>query len=482
MDSNKRRSNRVIKYSAPLVVAYGANKLYKANKNRLQRNYQIAKLGVKSGSRFGLYKAKKRFASVQRSIELEQEFQIKTSQEVTEYLGNMKGAMMKLGQMVSYLDTGLNESAKQVLSSLQKDAPPMSEELASEQIVLHLGDEPENIFAHWDPQPIAAASIGQVHRAITKEDEAVAVKIQYPEVDQALKSDLKKADWVFKGLSNIFPGLDSETVMDEIKSRLIEELDYKKEAANQSAFHEFYKGHPYIYIPKVIDKYSTNKVLTTELIVGSDFNEVLTWPQEEKNKIAETIFRFTFGSIYSNHCFNGDPHPGNYIFHKNGRVTFLDFGLVKKFNSVEVQYFEDLILNMVIKKDKAGFRKLIESVGILKQGEHKFSDEEIYDYFEYFYEYILEDKVVTIDSDYAERGMKQLFDLNSEHSELMKQLSVPPVLVVLQRITVGLMGILAQLDASANWRAISEEIWPFSQNVPSTQMGEQIAKWNNKKK
>ncbi|MEM7274487.1 MAG: AarF/ABC1/UbiB kinase family protein [Actinomycetota bacterium] len=447
-----------------------------AGQNIIRRNAKLARLGARGGGRYAVHRARRTFASAARKEELDTEFQLRTAEDVTRELGNMKGAMMKIGQMASYLDTGLPDPVRQTLASLQSDAPPMSPELSAAQIETAFGAAPDEVFLEWDPVPIAAASIGQVHRAITRDGLAVAVKVQYPGVAEAVAADLGNAGWLFGGLAAMFPGVEPGPIIDEIKDRLREELDYELEAANQRHFHNHFAGHPYIHIPAVIDEYSTDRILTTELATGSRFEDVVGWSKEERDLAAETLFRFSFGAIYQIHAFNGDPHPGNYLFNPGGQVTFLDFGLVKRFDPAETKLFEDLIIEMVIKRDVEAFRALVEEVGILAPGA-PFSDELVEEYFSYYYRYVMEDRVTPIDADYAAGGVAHLFDMSGPYGELMKQLNVPPAFVVVQRITLGLMGLFARLEAEANWQAIARELWPFEMGPPSTPMGEEIARW-----
>jgi len=444
------------------------------------RNLRLARLGARSGRRYAVHKAHRTFVSAERRDSLDADFQIRTAEDVVAELGNMKGALMKIGQMASYIDTGLPDHVRATLASLQHDAPPMSAELASEQIERELGKPPEELFAEFDPVPIAAASIGQVHRAITHDDRAVAVKIQYPGVAEAMEADLGNADWLFGSLASLFPGLDPAPVVDELNERLIEELDYEIEATNQRYYARFFDRHPFISVPHVVDQYSTARILTTDLAVGARFSEVTEWDENERNLAAETLFRFSFGSIYRLHAFNGDPHPGNYLFEKGGKVTFLDFGLVKRFSPAETKLFEDLIISMVLTRDHTRFREVVEEAGLLPRSA-PFSDEEVEEYFNFFYRYVLTDGPITIDQEYAARGVSQLFDKGSKHGELMKELNVPPSFVVLQRITLGLMGLFAQLEATANWRKIAEELWPFVSGPPSTPTGEAIEVWRQER-
>jgi predicted unusual protein kinase regulating ubiquinone biosynthesis (AarF/ABC1/UbiB family) len=447
------------------------------NSQRLTtRNLRLVRLGVRGSGRYALHRAQRTFASAERQEALDTRFQIRTAEDVTAELGNMKGALMKIGQMASYLDTGLPEHVRSTMASLQHDAPPMAPELAAEQIRAELGQWPRELFSTWDEVPIASASIGQVHRAITRDGRAVAVKVQYPGVAEAVASDLRNAGWILGALASLFPGVNPDPIVAEIRERLLEELDYGREADNQRLFHHYVEGHPYISVPAVVDELSTSRILTTDLATGVRFSEVLGWSQAERNLVAETLFRFSFGAIYRLHAFNGDPHPGNYLFNPGGRVTFLDFGLVKRFDPAETVLFENLIKAMVVNADPVAFRRVVENAGILAKGA-PFDDATVEEYFSYYYRYVMTDGPVTFDEEYAAGGVQHLFDTKGPYSDLMKYLNVPPSFVVVQRITLGLMGLFAQLGATANWRRIAMELWPFTSAPPSTPMGEVIRTW-----
>src|SRR5205085_964141 len=223
---------------------------------RAARNARVAGLGAKVGTSYAVHQARRVFASAPRRAELDLEHQLRTAEQVAQTLGNMKGALMKVGQMLSYLDDGLPEPLREALAHLQQNAPPMSAELAAGVIERELGAAPEAVFAEWDPVPIAAASIGQVHRAITREGRAVAVKVQYPGVDEAIKGDLENAGLLFSAMRMMFPGLDPGPLVAELKLRIGEELDYRAEAENQRLFAAFYKDHPFIHVPAVVGELS----------------------------------------------------------------------------------------------------------------------------------------------------------------------------------------------------------------------------------
>ncbi len=462
-------------------------------RNRWGRNLRLARLGARGAGRFAAHRARRTFASADRRMVLDEEFQLRSAADVAAELGQMKGALMKIGQMASYVDTGLPEPVRQTLASLQSQAPPMSAELSAGCIRAELGVEPEEAFQTWDPLPVAAASIGQVHRAITWDDRAVAVKVQYPGVADAVEADLGNAGLILGAMGTFFPGLETGPVVEEIRERIVEELDYSQEAENQRSFARLFDNHPFMVVPGVVEEFSTSRVLTSDLATGASFAEVKTWSQDEKNLVAEAIFRFSFGSIYRLHSFNGDPHPGNYLFEPGGRVTFLDFGLIKRFSQEETRLFERMITAMVLERDAAKFRRVVEDAGLLPVGA-PFSDAEVEHYFEFYYSYLLDDVPVTLDHDFAARGVAHLFGASASdgvassevssppvdrNSELIKILNVPPSFVILQRITLGLMGLLADLEATQNWRRIAEELWPFVAASPSTPMGEEIAAWRS---
>lgn len=457
-------------------VADGRSRGAVPRRGRLGRTAKMAGLGARSGGRWAMARARQVFADAERAVVLDTERELRNAADVVEVLGNMKGALMKIGQMASYLDVGLPESTRSSLAQLQANAPPMSPILAESVLAAELGAPPDELFEQWDPVPIAAASIGQVHRAITPDGRACAVKIQYPGVAEAIAADLSSARMVFRALSVLFPGLDPAPIVEELRQRLTEELDYEHEASNQRLFADHYRGHPYIAIPEVYDDLSSARVLTTELATGATFEEALEWSQEERNRVAETVYRFSIGSIYRLWAFNGDPHPGNYLFHPDGSVTFLDFGLVKRFSEQETAQFERMLTAMVIDRNIPRFRVELVTAGLLP-ADAPFSDAEVEAFFTHFYEFVLTDETRTFTQEYAAAGVRAIFDASGEHAELKKVLNVPPSLVVLQRINLGLISLFAQLGATANWRSIAEELWPFTDRSPSTPMGEDAQAW-----
>jgi predicted unusual protein kinase regulating ubiquinone biosynthesis (AarF/ABC1/UbiB family) len=440
------------------------------------RNVALARVGTRAGAGFAVHRARRTFASAERREALDTAFELRTAEQVAEALGNMKGALMKLGQMASYLDQGMPEHVRGALAELQRDAPPMHPELAAGVVVEELGGRPEAVFATWDPVPIAAASIGQVHRAITHDGRAVAVKVQYPGVGEAMGSDLANVGLLFAGIGQLFPGFDHGPVVAELRERLVEELDYRLEAKNQALFAAHYEDHPFIHVPRVLDELSTGRVLTTELAEGVGWEEVLTWDRTERDLAAETLYRFAFGSLYRIHAFNGDPHPGNYVFRPGGQVSFLDYGLVKHFTDDELAPFEEMIDAMVLHPDLARFRAIVERVGLLAPGQ-PFSDEEVGEYFGHFYEFVFEEGELEITPEYASETVRRYFDQRGPFQAIMRAANLPGSMVIIQRINLGLYALFGDLRARADWRRLAEEIWPWVGGPPATPMGEEIARW-----
>jgi predicted unusual protein kinase regulating ubiquinone biosynthesis (AarF/ABC1/UbiB family) len=441
--------------------------------SRARRNAQVAAVGARVGVATVASRARQVFADAERKEELRSDLQFRTAAEVAATLGSMKGALMKLGQMASFVDEGLPEPLRQALSQLQADAPPMSPQLAAEVIERELGSHPDVLFEEWDEVPIAAASIGQVHRAITRDGRAVAVKVQYPGIAEAITSDLGNADLLFGAISMAFPAFDRGPLVEELRTRLAEELDYEREARNQEQFARFFEGHPFLHVPAVHADLSSARVLTTELATGARFSEVETWDQEQRDLAGEALFRFVFRSLYRFRAFNADPHPGNYLFRPDGRVTFLDFGLVRHFDEHEVSTFESLIRHMVIEHDPEAFRRAVEHAGLLTP-QAPVTTEEVTDYFGHFYRWIREGGVLTWSGELASSNVRQVF--NAAHP-VTKHTTVPPSFVFIQRINLGLYGILGRLRATANWRDIAEELWPMTDAPPSTALGRAEAAW-----
>jgi len=440
---------------------------------RFDRGLAAAQLAVRGGLRYATSAPRLFVAAGENRERLRNDLAMQTADDVTATLGTMKGVMVKLGQMASYVDDGLAPSVRRTLSRLQDSVPPMSAELAAGVIEEELGQPPEELFDRWDPEPVAAASIGQVHRAITRDGRAVAVKVQYPGIAEMMAADLDNVSLLRRMLRVTAPSQDVDGLIAELRERVLEELDYCKEAVNQQLLHSYYSGHPTISVPAIVGELSARRVVTSDLATGARFADVLSWPQEERDLAGETLYRFVFRSLYEVHAFNGDPHPGNYLFHGDGKVTFLDFGMVKHFSDADLMPLMQMARNLCVDGSPAEFRASLEEAGFLVPGA-PLSDDQIVDHLAVFYQLVRESKTLTVTGEYASAVVRRFFDVRSPVAQYAR---IPKSYVVLQRINLGLFGLLGEMKATANWRAIAEEIWPFMQAPPSTPMGAAELPW-----
>jgi predicted unusual protein kinase regulating ubiquinone biosynthesis (AarF/ABC1/UbiB family) len=295
-------------------------------------------------------------------------------------------------------------------------------------------------------------------------------------VAAAVESDLGNVGLLFGGIGRAYPGFETAPLVDELRARLREELDYRLEATRQQRFADYFAGHPFIHVPAVERELSTGAVLTTELATGVRFADARQWSEEQRGLAGETIFRFVFRSFYRLRLFNGDPHPGNYLFAPDGRVAFLDFGLVKEFAPRDLAVIQRLIETIVLDPDPSAFRLAMEHAGFLQPGA-PVTDTEVVEYFGHFYGHLRERGRRRITSEFASEVVRRFFDVRGPYSAVMKHANVPPEFVVVQRVNLGLFAVLAQLGGPADWRSVAEELWPWVDAPPSSELGRQEAEW-----
>src|SRR5271165_5914546 len=304
--------------------------------SRARRTATVATLAASEAiKQFGT-----RAANVTRGDEASDEAmarrQLETAKQIVAALGTMKGAAMKLGQAMSFLDVGLvpeqhREEFQRELAKLRDAAPTVSFKQMRRVIEEDLEAPISEVFSSFEEEPIAAASIGQVYRAtLVDGGREVAVKVQYPGVASAVRADLQNLDIIMRLLKRMTPGMDVKAVAEEIRERIGEELDYELEAQNQRSLSRIFAGHPFIVVPDVVSSLSRERVLVSEFVEGVGFEVLRERPQAERDRIGEIVFRFFLGCLYRHRQFSGDPHPGNFLLLADGRMAFLDFGLFKR--------------------------------------------------------------------------------------------------------------------------------------------------------
>jgi predicted unusual protein kinase regulating ubiquinone biosynthesis (AarF/ABC1/UbiB family) len=394
-------------------------------------------------------------------------------------LGELRGGALKIGQLASFVDVDLippefRTLYQEKLAELRDSAPPMSWKKIK-QVLEREWDEPvESLFEDFDHDAVAAASIGQVHRALLPDGRRVAVKIQYPEIADALEADLGTA----QGLTAIatplakamMPGLDPRMLIGEIRELVLEELDYELEAQHQRTFARAYRGHPFIYVPDVVTSLSRRRVMVSEWVDGLRFPEIQQLSQERRDRIGEILMRFYFHSMDYVGRFNTDSHPGNFLLREDGSLAFIDFGNVKVCSPGWLKDSKRAI-RAVIEDDREAFLRAVMDLGYVHHRDH-LDVEWLLDQVKLAGEWFLSDREVRIDPEYVGRILSHMMDPKfiSRGIRVARDLKVPPEEVWYRRVEVGVFAVLGQLHAGGNWHRIARET--FYSDPPATALGE----------
>jgi predicted unusual protein kinase regulating ubiquinone biosynthesis (AarF/ABC1/UbiB family) len=303
----------------------------------------------------------------------------------------------------------------------------------------------------------------------------VAVKVQYPGVGEAIESDLDNAEALYRLFTAFaLKGLDAKALVDELRSRMRDELDYTLEAANQVEFGVHYAGHPFVRVPGVVAATSTRRVLTTEWVDGLDFAEFQRVADADaRRRAGEAIWRFAQSSVHRLGAFNGDPHPGNYRFAGDGGVTFLDFGLVKRWPHGEWQQLEPSLDAIVVHRDPQRLVAAMESVGFLRPG-HGLAPQDVYDYVSAPYQPYLTDEF-TFTRTFVRDAMQRVIDVKGPYADVISRLNMPVSFVILDRVVWGVSAILGKLEVTGPWRGMLLEYRTGA--APATPMGAAEQAW-----
>jgi predicted unusual protein kinase regulating ubiquinone biosynthesis (AarF/ABC1/UbiB family) len=446
---------------------------------RVSRTARVGGLVTGQGVRWAGMRAANRVRSPERAAAAERERTGALINELVDQLGRMRGAAMKVGQMISMveldgLDDEQQDELQRKLATLRDGVPPVPFDRLEKLLRKELGAPLQNVFAEFDKRAFAAASIGQVHRATTLDGEDVVVKVQYPGVAEAVETDLRNAMLLVPLVKRLAPGLDAKAMAVEMRERIAEELDYELEAQNQRRIERLVRGHPFICVPRVDTELSTRRVLVSEYIDGESFEAVRRAEEPQRDRYGEIVFRFFFGLLYRDRIALGDPHPGNYLLRPDGRVCFLDFGLVRDVEPSHVAA-EAAIALAVRDQNGAGLKAALVAGG-----------------------YLPGDRADVVDADLALRFMRHATrwyavpgerrfgsgderrgrerersdgdqldgeGRESEHAReeraairtQMNQFTVPPESILIRRMHVMVAVVLHNLRAGADWGAIAAE-------------------------
>ena len=428
----------------------------------MARNAKLASLPVGFAGRAALGFGK-RLTGMSRD-EVNAEMMEKAANQLFSVLGELKGGAMKVGQALSVMEAAIpeefGEPYRDALTKLQKDAPPLPAAKVHRVLDAQLGTKWRDRFASFDDKPIASASIGQVHKAIWSDGREVAVKIQYPGADEALRADLKTMQRMVSVFKQLSPGADIQGVVDELIERTEMELDYRLEADNQRAFATAYKDHPHFVVPAVVA--SAPKVVIAEWIDGIPLAQIIrSGTQEQRNLMGYRLFELTDDAPQRLEIMHGDAHPGNFMLMPGNKMGVIDFGAVAPLpGGMPIELGS--MLRYAVDKNYEKLLPTMEKVGFIQKGQ-QVSTREIDD--------MLQQYVQPLEVDefhYSRKWLQRMTALNFERApgqiKTVRQMDIPPKLAIPMRVIASIVAISCQLDAHVPVRRIAEELVPGFSN------------------
>jgi predicted unusual protein kinase regulating ubiquinone biosynthesis (AarF/ABC1/UbiB family) len=411
--------------------------------------------------------------SPDRARQILEERHTEVAEQAVELLGNLRGGAMKIGQLASFVDVEFlppeyRAIYQEKLAKLRDAAPAMSWEKVQGVLEGEWETPVSEVLSDISHEALAAASIGQVHRGVLRDGRQVAIKVQYPEIADALESDLELAS-VLIGLGRaIAPGLDPKVVAGELRERVLEELDFELEAQQQRTFARAYRDHPFIFVPSVVTSLSRRRVLVSEWVSGKRFDEILAMEQSARDRVGEIIVRFFFGSMERIGRFNTDPHPGNYLLMDDGRMAFLDFGNTVAM-SREIVELQRRAVMAGVSGDADRFTALASELGYVRSLD-RIDRAALLTQWVMLADWYVHDRELRIDPDYVATVMAALIDPRAFDGalRLVRQIRVPPEEIWVRRVETSVLAVLGQLRAERNWHRIMMETLDGD---PATELG-----------
>jgi predicted unusual protein kinase regulating ubiquinone biosynthesis (AarF/ABC1/UbiB family) len=448
---------------------------------RIARTARVGGLVTSQGARWAGMRTANRVRSPERAAAAQNERTAALVNRLVDQLGQMRGAAMKVGQVLSMVEfDGLPEEERDALQAklaeLRDDVPPVPFSKLERLMRDEFGGPLSRVFSEFDERAFAAASIGQVHRATTRDGDEVVVKVQYPGVAEAVETDLRNAMMLLPLVKRLAPGLDVRALGSELRERIVEELDYELEAQNQRRIGRLRRGHPFISVPAVNTELSTRRALVSEYIAGERFEAVRRLDEAQRDRYGEIVFRFYFGLLYRDRIALGDPHPGNYLLRPDGRVGFLDYGLLRDVSGERLAA-ERGIAAAVRADDAAALQSALIAGGYLPSDRADLVDAE------------LALKLMRRATRwYAVPGERRLSgepdrrerrpvdeERQAQARDQLSQFTLPAETALIRRMHAIVHVVLGQLRAGADWGAIAAEY--LHGEPPATPLGEVEAEY-----
>lgn len=430
-----------------------------------RRLFKLASMTAQVAGGYAKNRIKSVFQSDEESAEDRAHMYEKSGEVIAKTLGELKGAVMKVGQMASVAADILPSEVQEALTSLQREAPPMPFEVIADQIEAEFSAAPETLFQSFDRVPFASASIGQVHRAVTDDGREVVVKVQYPGVDGAVDSDLAHLKLALRasGLVRV-PKKSLDAVFKELKARLHEELDYTNEADNVRFFFEHYKDNPSVIVPEVVGERSSGRVLTLTYEPGDHLDDARHYPQEVRDKIAYHLFDVVAEQAFDLQVIHADPNPANFAFRRDGSIVLYDFGCVKT--------LEPKIIDAYLFSVRASLEERYEDLdqGMVRLGARNLEGAHVPPQYYKVWRDIFAKPLLGGTYNFGEAQLQReaMKHVPGFVAKYMTSFQPPTELVFLDRVVLGHYGTLRRLGAHADFR---DKLDAYLQRAPTSVAG-----------
>ncbi len=452
---------------------------------RIARTARVGGLVTGQGLRWAGMRTANRVRSPERAAVAQNERTAALVNQLVDSLGQMRGAAMKVGQVLSMVEfDGLPESERDALqaklAALRDDVPPVPFAKLEKLMVKEFGGPLRRVFSEFDTQAFAAASIGQVYRATTLDGRQVVVKVQYPGVAEAVDTDMRNAMLLLPLVKRLAPSIDGRALAEELRERIVEELDYELEAQNQRRIERLRRGHPFIAIPSVDTELSTRRVLVSDYIAGERFEAVRARDEADRDRYAEITFRFFFGLLYRDRIALGDPHPGNQLLQPDGRVGFLDFGLLRDVSPARIDA-ETAVAAAVRDADAPALKAALITGGyLIADGAERVDDALALNFLTHATRWYAVPGVRRFNGEFGGRDRDRDRpprdpDRRDAFKDQVNQFTLPPETILIRRMHTIVGAVLGQLRGEADWGAIAAEY--LHGDPPATPLGEAEAEY-----